>query len=427
MRKKVDVQDLRIGMYVSGLDRPWIETPFLFQGFPIQAQEELNELQRLCQYVYVDTEQEVNLKPQQRVANTPAKSVPPQEQEDEHDKRLKQEIIAKFAIGQKHTPHYLDKTSLEEEIPQARTIEVETKNVIYSIMDDVRIGRSIDTATAKKVVSEMVESIIRNPDALVCLNQLKNKDEYTALHSLRVCILALAFGRHLEFSIDELNVLGVGALLHDVGKMKVPNEILNKPGKLTDQEFDLMKSHVPRGVEILERTKGIPVASIEVARSHHERFDGSGYASGLKGDQIGLFGQIGAIVDCYDAITSDRAYHTGLSAHDALRKLYEWRHKDFQPILVEQFIQCMGIYPIGSLVEMSTGSIGVVVSVNRLRRLRPRVALVLDAEKRPLTQTKIIDLMSQAMGGRGTVVEIRSVLPAGTFGINPTEYIPLAV
>jgi putative nucleotidyltransferase with HDIG domain len=425
MRKKVAVRDLKIGMYVSGLDRPWIETPFLFQGFPIQTEKELAELRRHCQYVYVDTEQEVRLKPRKKTTETASK--PLQFEEDEHDKRLKQEILAKFAVGHLHTPRYLDKTTLEEELPQARLIEVETKNVIYSIMDDVRLGHSIDTAAAKKVVSDMVESIIRNPDALVCLNQLKDKDEYTALHSLRVCILALAFGRHLEFSIDELNVLGVGALLHDIGKMKVPNEILNKPGKLTEREFELMKSHVPRGVEILEQTKGIFGASIEVARSHHERFDGSGYATGLKGDQIGFYGQIGAIVDCYDAITSDRAYHTGLSAHDSLRKLYEWRHKDFHPLLIEQFIQCMGIYPIGSVVEMSTGSIGVVVSVNRLRRLKPRVALVLDSEKRPFTPTKIIDLMSQPADSHGKAVEIRVVLPAGTFGINPADYIPLAV
>ena len=291
-------------------------------------------------------------------------------------------------------------------------------------MRDARLGRSIDTISAKKMVGGLVDSILSNPDALVWFNHLKNKDEYTSEHSLRVCILALAFGRHLELSQPELNILGLGALLHDIGKMRIPSDILNKPGRLTPDEFELMKSHVPRGVEILENTPSIPLAAIEVARSHHERYDGSGYAFGLKGTNIGLFGQIGAIVDSYDAITSDRSYHKGMSAHDALRKMYEWRRKDFHEKLVEQFIQCMGIYPIGSVVEMNTGSVGVVVSVNRLWRLRPRVALVLDASRRRYESPRIIDLINEDSHGSKAIV-IRSVLPSGSFGINPTDYLPM--
>ena len=292
-------------------------------------------------------------------------------------------------------------------------------------MGDVRLGRSINTTAAKKVVADMVDSVIRNPDALMCLNQLKDKDEYTALHSLRVCVLALAFGRHLELSEEELNLLGIGALLHDIGKMKVPNDILNKPGKLTEDEFALMKSHVPRGVEILEKAHGISSAAIDVARYHHERYAGNGYALGTKGDQIGLFGSVGAIVDCYDAITSDRSYHTGMSAHDALTKMYSWRGRDFQPLLVEQFIQCMGIYPIGSVVELNNGSIGVVVSINRARRLKPKVAMVLNPDKTPYAPSKVIDLMHQDTTGGGRGLEIRKVLPPGEHGVIPTKYIPL--
>ena len=301
----------------------------------------------------------------------------------------------------------------------------ETREAVYNIMDDVRLGRSINTTGAKKIVANMVDSVIRNPDALMCLNQLKNKDEYTALHSLRVCVLALAFGRHLDLTDEELNLLGIGALLHDIGKMKVPNEIINKPGKLTDEEFDLMKSHVPRGVEILEKAHGILPASVDVARFHHERYAGGGYAQGAKGENIGLFGSVGAIVDCYDAITSDRSYHTGMSAHDALKKMYSWRGRDFQPLLVEQFIQCMGIYPIGSVVELNTGGIGVVISINRKRRLKPKVALVLSPDKTPMTPVKVIDLMHQAAEGLDHEVEIRKVLPPGEYGVVPTNYIPL--
>lgn len=412
-------------MYVSELDRPWIETRFLFQGFEIRTQEELDELARLCKYVYIETDVEYRdgvAQPRQPAAvGTPAP-------DEFAAKRIGFEILDKFTApkGAAQPPRYSDRTSLEEELPQARELTRTTRTLIDSILHDARLGRSLDTATAKRAVSGLVDSVLRNPDALVWFNQLKNKDEYTAEHSLRVCILALTFGRHLELSEEELNILGLGALMHDIGKMKIPQEILNKPGRLTPEEFELMKSHVPRGVEILRATPGIPVAAVEVARSHHERYDGSGYAFGLKGEQIGLFGQIGAIVDSYDAITSDRSYHKGMSAHDALRKLYEWRRKDFHEQLVEQFIQCMGIYPIGSIVEMNTGSIGVVVSVNRTWRLRPRVALVLDASKRPYASPRFIDLVNEEVRGDKAVV-IRHVLPAGSFGINPVDYLPISL
>jgi putative nucleotidyltransferase with HDIG domain len=424
VKKKIGVQNLRLGMYVSELDRPWIESRFLFQGFEIRTQEELDELARLCKYVYIETEVEYkDGKPRPR---RPV-SVGAPAADEFAAKRIGFEILDKFATPHPgKPPHYPDQLPVEQELPQAREISKETKDLINNIFEDARMGRSFDSKTAKAAVGGMVGSILRNPDALVWFSQLKNRDEYTAEHSLRVCILALTFGRHLELPETELNVLGLGALLHDIGKMKIPTEILNKPGRLTPEEFELMKSHVPRGVEILQSRGDIPLAAVDVARSHHERFDGSGYAFGLSGAKIGLFGQIGAIVDSYDAITSDRSYHKGMSSHDALRKMYEWRRKDFHEKLVEQFIQCMGIYPIGSVVEMNTGSVGVVVSVNRTWRLRPRVALVLDDAKQPYQSPHIIDLTNEDLHGSKAVV-IRHVLPAGSFGINPIEYLPMPV
>lgn len=408
-------------MYVSELDRPWIESRFLFQGFEIQAQEELDEISRVCKYVYIETEveyQDGHARPR-----TPLPFGAPAPDEFAA-KRMGYEILDKFTAGHLQAPHYADQLTLEQELPEARGLVLKTRALIDTFMEDARFGRSLDTSGANEIVGRLVQSILRNPDALVCLNEIKEKDEYTALHSLRVCVLALAFGRHLEMSEADLRILGLGTLLHDIGKVKVPQELINKPGTLTAEEFDLMKRHVPLGVQILQRTGKVPPAAIDIARTHHERFDGSGYAFGLSGDDISLFGQIGAIVDSYDAITSDRSYHKGMSAHDALRKLYEWRRKDFHDKLVEQFIQCMGVYPIGSIVEMNTGSIGVVVSVNRLRRLRPRVALVLDADKRPLSRVKIVDLFEDAAQDR---VEIRSVLPSNSFGINAIEYLPVAI
>ncbi len=425
MKKKISVQDLQHGMYVSELvGLHWRETPFLFQGFQVQSDEQIEQLSQYCQHVYIDTEQGYDVSPKPRSsANTSSAQNAPPEQKEPIVKFEK--VLERFTPGHRRPPRYQDVTVLEEEIGQAREIVTETREAVYDIMGDVRLGRSINTTAAKKVVADMVDSVIRNPDALMCLNQLKDKDEYTALHSLRVCVLALAFGRHLDLTDEELNLLGIGALLHDVGKMKVSNDIINKPGKLTDEEFAIMKSHVPHGVSILEQTHGIPSVSIDVARYHHERYAGGGYALGSAGDQIGLFGSIGAIVDCYDAITSDRSYHSGMSAHDALKKMYSWRGRDFQPLLVEQFIQCMGIYPIGSVVELNNGSIGVVISINRTRRLKPKVAMVLNSDKTPFSPAKVIDLMLQVVEGGNRGLEIRKVLPPGEHGVIPTKYIPL--
>ena len=413
-------------MYVSDLDRPWLETPFLFQGFKIRTQQEIEELKRYCSYVIIDIPEAVN---ETTAAKRRAPFVATAKKTEVVKSPLAEQKLEFEMLKMGQAVHlanrvYQDKARLEQEALSIRETYKETKELIEYTLEDFRLGKSIDTARAKKAVAKLAESVIRNPDALVCFNQLKKKDEYTALHSLRVCVLALAFGRHLGFSEEALNIIGIGGLLHDMGKMRVPNDILNKPGKLTDKEYEIMKSHVPLGVEILEKTSGIPPTALEIVRSHHERYNGSGYIMGLKGDQIGQFGMIAAIVDCYDAITSDRVYHSGISAHNALKKMYEWRQRDFHPKLIEQFIQCMGIYPIGSLVELNTGEIGVVITMNRIRRLKPRVILVLQANNSPYTELKTIDLMHHKTSD-GRLYEIDSVLDPGTYGIDPVTYLPI--
>ncbi len=418
-KKKLDVRELRVGMYVRELDRPWRETPFLFQGFEIRSDDDIRELQRYCQHVVIDIPE-----PHQKIRpRTPAERVIAEKRLQR--KQVERDILIKVSTQPLLKPTYRDTSTLEQEIGVAREIHRETRELVYTLLEDVRLGKNINSLGAKKVIGEMVESVIRNPDALSTFAQLKKKDEYTAQHSMRVCILALSFGRHLGFDRNELNLLGIGALLHDIGKMKVPSEILNKPGALNEYEYAQMKSHVPHGVAILEKSSGIPRPAIEVARCHHERYGGAGYIGGLKGDQIGLYGMIGGIVDCYDAISSDRAYHTGMSAHAALKKMYEWRHRDFHPGLVEQFIQCMGIYPIGSVVELNTGEIGVVVTMNRVRRLKPRVALVLQPDFDPVQCSTTVDLTDYKTRD-GRPCEIDRVLEPGVYGINPVNYLSVS-
>ncbi len=421
MKKQVDVRDLALGMYVCELDRPWRETPFLFQGFQISSKEEIEALRRHCQYVYIETEIEDDPASQTRAWKTSKRATALHEETRE---RANLRVQKEPSPGERLKRVYQDQTTLEEEARAIRETHERAVTLIYTIMEDVQLGKSIDTAGAKRIVASMARSVLRNPDALVCFTHLKNKDDYTALHCLRVCILALALGRHLGFDEEDINLLGIGALLHDIGKMRVPSAILNKPGRLTEREFEIMKSHVPLGVEILRRTGRLSNSTIAVARLHHERYSGHGYMDNLKGDQISIFGLIGAIVDVYDAMTSDRIYREGISALDALKNMYERRWKDFHAGLVEQFIQCIGIFPIGSVVVLNSNEVGVVRTLNRTQRLKPQVALVLKPDKTRYSATKTIDL-AETMTPAGKPYEIAKIVPPAHYGIRPVDYLPV--
>ncbi|MFQ6024430.1 MAG: HD-GYP domain-containing protein [Acidiferrobacterales bacterium] len=422
MKKRVDVSDLKAGMYVYDLDCPWRETPFLFQGFEITSDEEISQLKQYCKHVYIDTDGQTGTTPQAPTSRPLARPLRVEAQETAQKPALR--VVAEKPTAARPRRVYQDRTTVEEEAEAIKETHEQATTLIHTIMDDVHFGKSLDTTTAKTVVASMAKSVLRNPDALICFAQLKKKDAYTALHCLRVAILALAFGRHLGFDEEGLNLLGMGALLHDIGKMRVPDAILNKPGKLTDREFEIMKSHVPMGMKVLENNRGIPDQALEVARLHHERYSGTGYVSKLKSDQISQFGLIGAIVDVYDAITSDRIYQDGISALDALKKMYEWRQRDFHPALVEQFIQCIGIFPIGSVVILNTNEIGVVRTMNRTQRLKPQVVLVLRPDRTRYHALRTVDLARETTPG-GEPYEITKVLPAGQYGIQPVEYLPV--
>ncbi len=421
-KKKIHSMDIQKGMYVSQLDRPWIETPFMFQGFIVRTDEHISELQKHCQWVFIDIEKGADFDPsmghaadfQQRIETLAAEEI-----------QIQQKVQAlaetELADTSKRKP-YPDNVRFEDELTRAKEIEQQSREIMRETIDSVSKGKNIDLEAAEQAVSNMVDSIVRNPDALVCLSQLKDVNEYTALHSIRTAIITLAFGRHLALSRDELVVLGVGALLHDVGMAKLPKEILEKPGGLTVEEFQMMSQHVPWGVEILQASGGVAQGAIEMVEQHHERGDGGGYPGRRTANMITPAGAIAGIVDVYDAVTSDRHYSGGLSAEDALKRMYEWRKKDFKPLMVEEFIKCMGIFPIGSLVELSTGAIGVVITINRARRLKPKVALVLTASGTPFSHRFIADLADERYTGPEEL-KIKRVLPSGTHNINPMDYI----
>ncbi len=423
IKKKIDVNDLEVGMRVTDLDRPWLETPLLFQGNEIRSQEEIDELRRYCKFVYIS----VPL-PETAEVSAPARSIqhrPAAKGTNDQHHRVEFDLLKKAAAPQQGEQTYPDRTTLEEELSAARTTHAEARSLITALLEDARMLKSLDVVATKQVVGTLAESVLRNPDALLCLIQMKNKHAYTAEHSLRVSVLALTLGRHLGLDSTDLQNLGTGALLHDIGKMKLPLDLLDRSGKLAPHDVDILQHHVPLGVALLRRQPGIPQPAVDAVREHHERYNGSGYPSGLKGEAIGKLGQIVGIVDYYDTMTSDWVDHSALSGYMAIRKIYELRDEQFHHALVNQFIQCMGIYPIGSLVELNTGEVGVVVSMNRHRRLRPRVALVLRPNNTPYEEIRIINLMHDRAGD-GRVLEIERALEPGTYGIKPSEYMPLA-
>lgn len=393
MKQKIDVADLRIGMYVVDIDRPWLDTPFLFQGFPIDSQKDIDWVQRTCRYVYIDTQQ-----PLGPVPAGPAKIKPVR-------RSATQKAISRLA---RKMP-YRKLVNFSEEFKPARTIRLKAKAYLDGVFENIRVGRSIDVAEAKHVVGSMVESITRNPDAELWFTQLRKKDEYTANHSLNVCVLTLVFGHHLNLTETALNELGVGALLHDIGKMRIPLPILNKPGPLTAEELALVRQHPSFGAEILKNTPGVSPTVVEIAYCHHERADGNGYPRGLKAAETGLFSKMVAVVDVYDAITSNRVYHHGMSPSDALRNMYQWQHKDFDESLVEDFIQCLGVYPVGSVVQLSSGDIGIVMNDNKDQRLHPTVMLVLDEKHAPFFTPRIVNLAYATEQNEGPTYAIKKV------------------
>lgn len=402
-RKKISTLDLRPGMYVSELDRPWREADVLFQGFYVNTLEQIEELRSKFRYVYVDVWR--NGQPGATANN---------DTEDALDGELR-----KICGHPKRDNVYRDATSVEEELVIAQEVHKQASETVAEIMRHLQVGHTLKLAMIHNVVTDLMQSILRNPDAFSWLTHLKKKDGYSYIHAVDSCALAITFGRHLGLPRESLISLGTGALLFDVGKTRLPDGLLNKPGRLSPEEYQVMKKHVAYGVEIVAHISHSGMEMVDMVRAHHERFDGSGYPNGFRGADIPLFGRIAGILDCYDAITSDRSYQRAISPHQALRVLYNARDKAFQEELVEQFIQCLGVYPTGSLVELVSGEVAIVVAQNRVRRLRPKIMLILGHDKVALNNFETVDLDRETPG---KTLEIARVLDSGTYGINPKEY-----
>ena len=405
MIKKVRAARLKPGMFIHDFDCGWLEVPFFRRSLAIKDEVMIDKIiKHGIREVYIDTDKGLD------VADAPTR--------EEVALAVEAAVEQLLSEDGEEDPDGLRR----EEMARAKGVRKEAEKVIGTVMHDVLEGKRINIAQVDAVVERMIDSVFDNQSAMMCLSRLKTRDEYTFQHSVNVCIFMIAFCRAIGFDRAATTEVGTGALLHDVGKMKVPRDILNKPSRLTEEEFALMQSHVTHSYQVLKEERGIPASAITVAFEHHERHDGTGYPLGLKGDKITRVGQMAAIVDVYDAITSDRCYHTGVDPAEALRKLYEWSEFHFCRELVQHFIKCVGIYPLGTMVRLESGYLAVVVRPADGSMVKPMVRLVYDTRKNSKMAPR--DLFLSDAGVNDRIVGYEA---PGKWDINPLHYLDLAL
>jgi putative nucleotidyltransferase with HDIG domain len=393
-------------MYVSELDRPWLDTPFLFQGFRITNQQEIEQIKGLCDFVFVDME-----KSTVPIPNTMFDAALPR------SKPQKQNYAKIIKAPLPYTE------SFEDEVGRAWHCYQQATQQVSSLFDDVKMGRSLQVAGARATVSAMVGSILRHPDALVLLASLGNRDRSLVNHALSVCTLSLAFGRFLGFDKGALLELGLGALLHDIGEVKLLETRPAKAVNASSSENALLERHTVVGAVMLRKLDSVSDNIIAIVHDHHERTDGSGYPRRLTGHAIGVNAKLVSIVDTYDSITSGIHGYETLSVDDALKSIYTWRGTLFDELLVEKFIQCVGVYPLGSVVELRSGQIGIVVSSRPNARLFPSIMLIMDEQRKPLEPPKIVNLALFRAELDSDEFEVRRLVDAGRLGIDVRQYV----
>ena len=376
MRRTVKTGELAIGMYVAELDKPWEQSSFLFQGFEIESDEDLAKLRAECQFVVIEETEASKAAVAKAAAARPAAPAAPV-----------------TTITSRSGP---EPTGLKKEMKEVIQAQTVARTNITRVMEDVRMGKSLDTKDTKAAVTQMVSAITVNPNSMLWLANLRQKHERTAGHCLNTSILCIAFGKHIGLSDVDLNLLGQGAMLHDIGKVRIPPAVLDKPGPFTEEERQLVRRHPLDGEAVLKLTRQLPDKVMEIVRSHHERLDGKGYPDGLAGDAVPLGAKIVGIVDTYDSLTSDSPYRPASTAADALRVLRAEGADAYGKDLIQEFIRCLGIYPIGSLVECNNGALAVVVSSTLASRLKPVIMVVRDERGK---ETKPRMLLSLATMG----------------------------
>ncbi|MEQ6885778.1 HD-GYP domain-containing protein [Salicola sp. Rm-C-2C1-2] len=375
MIKRLPVGSLRLGMFITDLNNDWIpHNQEKRRGF-IRRDETIAGIQKLgAQYVYIDT----------------AKGLDSNDAEPAFEVDRKNEAALQTAA--ESAPSDIKSRALDEEMGRAREVHNQAQSMVDNLMQDVKLGKAVDVAPIHDLAHDLKESVFSNPNALSALGRIREKDNYLLEHSVNLSVLMSVFGKGLGLSHEIMEQIIVGALLHDIGKILTPDEILHKPGKLSEREFQVMKEHVAHSRDILMNSEGVGELTLLTAAEHHERLDGTGYPAGLTGEEISRYGRMAAIADVYDAITADRVYHKGITPTQGLKRLLEWSGDHLDPSLVREFIRCIGIYPVGTVVLLESAKLGVVMETNPEDQRLPVLRVFYNTQFRQLIPIERLDL-----------------------------------
>jgi HD-GYP domain-containing protein (c-di-GMP phosphodiesterase class II) len=465
-RYLLPIEAVAIGMYVTEIDRPWLDTPFVMQGFLVRTEREIQALRQHTRLACVDIQRSspsvsaaiksaaLNRKkargPEPRSGARQPGSGPagtrergahaeapesllgrirrwfggPAAQEDNAEERLSQAAMAarlQLPPSQK-LERYAPPRPIQAELPRAQSTFARGIDMLGALMRDLRGDAQPSLRDVEEVADGLVESMIECPDAMLWVARMRSQNQRTYMHCLRVALHLIALGRQIGFPREDLVRLGLIGMLADVGKIRVPRTLLDKPGLLTPSEHDMVKLHVKLGLDALGKSMKLDDKVIEGILQHHERMDGTGYPAGLEGKNIGIFGRMTAIADCFAALTVDRPYARAMSEQDAMMDLYKWSRSAFHEPLVEQFVQAIGVFPVGGMVELSNGEIAVVLSHNQVRRLEPRVLVIAVGEGEMIGRPFERDLLAAPMDAEGRPIRIARGLPRGAWGLQPADY-----
>ncbi|MFA6061721.1 MAG: HD-GYP domain-containing protein [Gallionella sp.] len=416
MLKRIHIEQLRLGMYIHELGGSWMENPFWRTSFLLDNPKDLKTaLSTRIRELWIDTSRGLDV----------------EVDEAESASAVTEEVVAEEVentLAQANTPvKASSRSTLSQEAAVAVKICSSSKNAVSSMFKETRMGQALNAEDALPIVEEISNSVLRNPGALISLARLKDKDDYTYMHSVAVCALMVSLAKQLDLDDGQIRQAGMAGLLHDIGKMMIPEEILNKPGKLTEEEFIAVKSHPAEGYKMLLEGRGVSDVSLDVCLHHHEKIDGSGYPDGLTDQQISLFAKMSAVCDVYDAITSNRPYKDGWEPAESIRKMAEWSRGHFDQRIFQAFVRSIGIYPIGSLVRLESNRLAVVIEQSEKSLLTPVVKIFFSIKSnarivhelmdlaKPACKDKILSFEEPAKWGIGDIQELWSGLPASNW------------
>ncbi|WP_196138498.1 HD-GYP domain-containing protein [Aliikangiella sp. G2MR2-5] len=399
-RVKVQCEDLVPGMFVAELDRPWEETSFLLQGFKIETTADLDAVRSVCDYVYVDFRSDEEFK-RYKLLTSPSKS---------YKKKLESSVNLEGG-------HY----NLRKRLKPALATRRKSTKLFKTVLDKIALGQDFEVSAVRDSVKENVKAILENSEAMLMMTMLGRTHEDIAAHSLNVSILAIGFAQSLGFDEFQLEDIGMAAMLHDIGQVRVPSNIVNKKGRLNENERVEVSKHTQYGFDILASKKGLTQSCVDVALSHHERLNGQGYPRGLKDSQISDVVRIVSIVEVFESLTSHQSYRKGMAVMDAYKVLMAGKGSHFDESLVLRFIQWRSIFPPGCIVEMDNGQVGIVIKTNQKHKLRPKVLIVMDEYKQPCNE-RVVDMSKLDLDAESNPYKIKKAYENMAFGIDIQEY-----